>query len=436
MRIRCSVVPYARWTLFILAVAFVTATTLAQNVNGFVHAKIQNFQQTSTAAPVVHPTIPFQFGSVVTKGTATITGAMVTFSGTSSPRSYSPLASGSFSILDAFTTQAQLDAAYGLGTYNLSVVTDAGTFSRSLFFFPFTYPPVPMLTVPAADWQSGAVVIDSAAAYNFTWNTFTGGGALDGVELIFREASLTVGPLPATQTSYALPAGTLLPGRTYTCDLGFLRGAGTATGDMNIGTGYAAFVKDTGFMVRTLTPALALMSAVSRKTHGAAGDFDIALPLSGTPGIECRTGGGTGDYRLIITFNNMIVSGSAAVSNGAGSVAGTPTFSANAMTVNLTGVTNAQTVTVTLSSVTDEFSQTLPDTVLSVSFVLGDSNGNGTVNASDVSQTKSRIGQAIDTTNFRSDVNANGTFNASDVSQIKANIGVALDGMGEGLRDR
>ena len=31
-----------------------------------------------------------------------------------------------------------------------------------------------------------------------------------------------------------------------------------------------------------------LVSVVSRKTHGAAGNFDINLPLTGTPGVECR----------------------------------------------------------------------------------------------------------------------------------------------------
>src|SRR2546428_7715051 len=36
---------------------------------------------------------------------------------------------------------------------------------------------------------------------------------------------------------------------------------------------------------------LTLVSAVSRKTHGAAGTFDIDLPLTGEPGVECRSAG-------------------------------------------------------------------------------------------------------------------------------------------------
>ena len=35
-----------------------------------------------------------------------------------------------------------------------------------------------------------------------------------------------------------------------------------------------------------------IQSAVSRKLHAAAGSFDINLPLSGTPGIECRSSAG------------------------------------------------------------------------------------------------------------------------------------------------
>ena len=39
-----------------------------------------------------------------------------------------------------------------------------------------------------------------------------------------------------------------------------------------------------------------LVSVVSRKTHGTRGDFDINLPLSGTPGVESRSGGANGDH--------------------------------------------------------------------------------------------------------------------------------------------
>ena len=42
------------------------------------------------------------------------------------------------------------------------------------------------------------------------------------------------------------------------------------------------------------------VTAVSRKTHGTAGTFDINLPLTGTPGIECRTGQGTNSNFMVI----------------------------------------------------------------------------------------------------------------------------------------
>ena len=48
------------------------------------------------------------------------------------------------------------------------------------------------------------------------------------------------------------------------------------------------------------------LSAVSRKTHGAAGAFDINLPLTGSSGIECRSGGATGDHQLIVTFASPV----------------------------------------------------------------------------------------------------------------------------------
>ncbi len=108
--------------------------------------------------------------------------------------------------------------------------------------------------------------------------------------------------------------------------------------------------------IRTGAPSLVLNSAVSRKSHGAQGDFDVNLPLTGTPAVECRGGG---NHTLIATFSNGLTAASAAISSGAGSVSST-SVSGNTLTVNLTGIADRQTITITFSSVTDSFGQTLP----------------------------------------------------------------------------
>ena len=168
---------------------------------------------------------------------------------------------------------------------------------------------------------------------------------------------------------------------------------------------------------------LLVTGAVSRKTQGA-GTYDINLPLSGEPGVECRNSGG--NHTLVFTCDNNLVSGSASVTGGSGSVSGSPTFSANTMTVNLTGVADAQKTTVTLHAVTDTLSQTLPDTAVSVNFLVGDTSGNKTVNASDIAQTKGQLGIPVSGSNFREDVNGDGTVSASDVALVKAHLGASV----------
>jgi subtilisin family serine protease len=169
---------------------------------------------------------------------------------------------------------------------------------------------------------------------------------------------------------------------------------------------------------------LLLTGAVSRKTQGGAGTFDINLPLSGEPGVECRSS--AGNYTQVFTFDNNVVSGSAAVTSGIGTVSGSPTFSGNTMTVNLTGVADVQTISVTLSGVTDEFSQVLPSTPVSMNVLLGDVNANKTVNASDVGLVKSQVGQAVTGSNFREDVTGDGSLNSTDVALTKSHVGDGL----------
>jgi hypothetical protein len=172
---------------------------------------------------------------------------------------------------------------------------------------------------------------------------------------------------------------------------------------------------------------LEMSGAVSRKTHGAAGTFDLELPLTGAPGVESRNGPVLGSHTIVLTFNNEVVSGNATVVEGTATVSGPPAFAGKTMTVQLTGVPNVQQVTLALNGVQDGFAQTLPTTTLVMKAIWGDVNGSSAVNAADVGQTKAATGQPLTPvrTSFGADVNVDGAVTASDVGLVKSAAGSA-----------
>ena len=190
------------------------------------------------------------------------------------------------------------------------------------------------------------------------------------------------------------------------------------------GTGYASvkvgvIAKDWRF--QTSSDGNDRITAVSRKTHGTAGTFDISLPLNGTPGIESRSGGAKGNYQLVATFPSTVTASNPRVPAGV-----TVTyFSANGPQVvaDLEGVANGQRVDLVFSASVS--GAPASDVSIPMLVLVGDTTGNGAVNASDVSQTRSQAGQILTTANFRSDVNANGTINASDAAMVKGQVGAA-----------
>jgi hypothetical protein len=174
------------------------------------------------------------------------------------------------------------------------------------------------------------------------------------------------------------------------------------------------------YFVRVAPTLPVAQSAVSRKNHAGVGDFDVPLPLSGTVGIECRNGP---NHQIIVNFAGPVTVQNATVAAGTATVQNF-TVSGSQVTVNLTGVTNAQRVTITLKNVND--GQNLGDVAVSMDVLAGDSNQNGVVNATDISQVKGQIGQAITSSNFRTDLNLSGTINSSDAAIAKANSGTSL----------
>jgi len=167
----------------------------------------------------------------------------------------------------------------------------------------------------------------------------------------------------------------------------------------------------------------ALLSTVSRKTHGAT-DYDLALPLAGATAVECRAGAPAGSQKIVLTFDQTIVSGSAAVTAGAGSV-GAPAFNGATMTLPLTGATSPQTLTVTTSNVTGSTGNILASASIPARMLEGDVNGDGVVNAVDLSGVRNAYGKSAGQAGFaaRADLNVDGVVNSVDTSVIRTNYG-------------
>jgi hypothetical protein len=176
------------------------------------------------------------------------------------------------------------------------------------------------------------------------------------------------------------------------------------------------------------SPILKLVSAVSHKTHGSVGPFDIDLPQTGTPGIECRTGGTSGDHQIIFTFPSAIASVSSVStipgSGASGSVSGPPVISGNQVTVNLTNVSNAQTLMINLTGVSDG-TETLNVSV-PMGVLLGDVNSTRGVDGNDVSAVQAHTRQSASATTFRFDVNATGGIDGNDVSAVQSKTRTSL----------
>jgi hypothetical protein len=233
-----------------------------------------------------------------------------------------------------------------------------------------------------------------------------------------------------SSADYSIPTDTIDSGGVNAQSASYsLRGSAVGefgTGSSAVSTS-GSYTNKPGY-VGQLSDLLTL--AVSRLTHGGAGTFNINLPLSsGLAGVECRS---SSIYTVVFTFANPLTSTPGVTATATGVIQPGPSSGSidpndsHNYIANLTSLPNAQYITVTLSNVNDSdgnFSNSLPAVM---GLLIGDTSGNGSVNATDVSLTKSKSGQAVDATNFRTDVAVSSSINATDVSTVKSKTGTAL----------
>ena len=171
-----------------------------------------------------------------------------------------------------------------------------------------------------------------------------------------------------------------------------------------------------------------LGSAVSRKTHGSAGQFDIKLwpQIGGVVPIEPRRGGTPGNHQIVMVFPAPVTFTGVSVSGGATATTNPAPNSAPAseIIVDLTNVPNAETVTVTLNDATTGGA---PAPIqVQMRTLLGDVNGDGAVNSGDAQVVRNQSGSLADKDNFRSDVNLDGVINSGDAFIVRGRSGTGF----------
>jgi hypothetical protein len=161
----------------------------------------------------------------------------------------------------------------------------------------------------------------------------------------------------------------------------------------------------------------ALSSTGSRKTDGGYGKFDVTLP-----GIEDRKG----PANIVFNFSGGTVASVDSSSSTCGSITAMKISGSSVIVALDNSSCDQQNVTVTLTGVHDTSGDTVASASAQVGFLLGDVDGNGTVDKTDQNIVNSNLRQPVTNSNFRSDVLANGQINAMDRREVGHNLGHSL----------
>lgn len=140
---------------------------------------------------------------------------------------------GQWSLPDdsEYATESELNALWPSGNYVFSIAQSTGAVEQTLTLSGSNYPVVPQF----ANW-SAAQAVDPAQPFTIHWNAFAGAGPDDLVRfemyydpVLGDEEDLFGEMLPASQTSFTIPAATLSGARPYKIAVMFIKVVDTTT---------------------------------------------------------------------------------------------------------------------------------------------------------------------------------------------------------------
>ncbi len=290
------------------------------------------------------------------------------------------------------------------------------------------------LTIGNTMYAAGTTQNGTVRTVIKTNSDITPPGAPTSVSAIGGNGKVTLSFLPP-------PSDGGLPITTYVAACGIHHVTGTGSplvvAGLTNGTTYSCSVQainaayggpaSAPILVTPTLPPLTLQGIFSRKTHGAAGAYELPLrrvpAVTGNISIEPRTSAAA--HEIVFKFNVQIESlSTVSVVNGNGVAVGTVSAAplGNDVVVRLADLADGSRVLVSIGGVNGTL-----DVATAIGFLVGDVNESGAIDRDDVASIKARAGQPVDPVNFRLDVNASGVVNVADVLVGKRRIGSTLN---------
>ncbi len=164
-----------------------------------------------------------------------------------------------------------------------------------------------------------------------------------------------------------------------------------------------------------------LLSAASRKIHGAAGAVDISLPLEGCPAVEGRVNGPT---QVVFTFSKPVraadgIADCSEIALTSGACLGAA-IADQTLTLDLAGALQSERLTIQLLGLEDFADRALEDdNDVQIDVLFGDVNGDGVVTVDDIDAVKTTLFQPVTAATAHQDVNGDGVINILDLNDTK-----------------
>jgi len=242
------------------------------------------------------------------------------------------------------------------------------------------------------------------ATYTYPTNPSDAGVGIEGG--LMGLVPVTEGQIDLTGLPESIYVLKCVPG----AGVNVLRGDIDLTQDQNAFAVAADLTGDDTITFEIQDGGISLVSAASRRTHGADGAFDVALSIDGTPGIEPRKAD-AGSPQVVLTYSSAPADpGCGGVTVVNGTCDGT-SVDGNDLVIDLSYSANTC-VEVTVGG----------DTVRILAH-HGNVNGDADVNVIDLQDVKNHVFEAVDASNAKYDVAADGgSINVIDLQETKNNV--------------